>query len=462
MYTCIQTHTQPPPQPHQGIPGQTGGRQVLISTPTPPPQVMYPQPVHTTGQVGIRPPMYPHLATGILPPNLFLQEMQSYGQMQQPPQTYGGTPPQQINLQLQQPTMQIQPLPLQCPYTRKLRGRNTIRIINPDTGDEVKVDSGSSEAPQAPTHPVAMISVLTTASVGASSTENSVSSNRPSEAPQPERKGESSRKQEKAEKVQETKWTEETKVTKRGGADSSLAGPSSLVTEALESATGEKSMQEVEVEIPVQPVQQEKPVSIPAEDLQTTHPPNENISESYEPPDSSSLPISKVDLTSAPPPVCTSMEEPGTKPDIPSATDDKHSRSEPVAAVVASRTETLTDKPSTSEAADSGVQNGPNVEEISGQKIQPHSEVVVLPKPFKQDIEGQSSGPSLPESSRTGVTIEDQLSQPMIGEDADYVGRTELPEEQEEDRTEVVALAETDCDMRMKGEKMGETLSTHV
>ena len=149
------THTQPPPQPHQGIAGQPSGRQVLIPTPTPPPQVMYQQPVPATGHVGVRPPMYPHLPAGVLPPNLqqqlLFQQMQTYGQMRQQAHVYGGAPPQQINLQLQQPTMQMQPLPVQQSYTRKLRGRNAIRIINPDTGDEVKVDSGASEPPQVPT-----------------------------------------------------------------------------------------------------------------------------------------------------------------------------------------------------------------------------------------------------------------------------------------------------------------------
>jgi len=63
--------------------------------------------------------------------------MQGYGQMQQPPQAFGGIPPQSINLQLQQPTMQMQPPPVQQPYTRKPRGSRMIHIINPDTGDEV-------------------------------------------------------------------------------------------------------------------------------------------------------------------------------------------------------------------------------------------------------------------------------------------------------------------------------------
>ena len=172
------THTQPPPQPHQGIPGQTGGRQVLIPTPTPPPQVKYPQqPVPTTGQVGVRPPMYPHLKAGVLPPNLqqqlIFQQMQGYGQMQQPPQAFGGVSPQPINLQLQQPTMQMQPPPVQQQYTHK-RGK-AIRLITPDTGNEVKVDGSSGEAPQVP---VGTTPALTTSSVGAPSPESSFGSTR--------------------------------------------------------------------------------------------------------------------------------------------------------------------------------------------------------------------------------------------------------------------------------------------
>ena len=90
--------------------------------------------------------MYPHLPAGVLPPNLqqqllFQQTQQTYGQMQQQAQVYGGAPPQQINLQLQQPTMQMQPVPVQQPYTRKPRGRNAIRVINPDTGNEILTSS---------------------------------------------------------------------------------------------------------------------------------------------------------------------------------------------------------------------------------------------------------------------------------------------------------------------------------
>lgn len=69
------------------------------------------------------------------------------------------------------------------------------------------------------------------------SAENGIS--RPSEVMQPEE--ESTQMQRNV----ETKMTEGTKETKKGGADSSLAGPSSLVAEALESATGEKSVCEV-------------------------------------------------------------------------------------------------------------------------------------------------------------------------------------------------------------------------
>lgn len=60
------------------------------------------------------------------------------------------------------------------------------------------------------------------------------------------------------------------------------------------------------------------------------------------------------------------------------------------------------------------------MEEISGQEIQPHGE--------------QSSGPSLPGSSRMEVTIDDQSNEPVIAGDADDVGRTELPEMQKEAR----------------------------
>jgi len=59
--------------------------------------------------------------------------------------------------------MQMQPPPVQRPYTRKPRGRNAIPIINPDTGDEVKVDSGSGEAPQVPSPPVTVNKDLSTA-----------------------------------------------------------------------------------------------------------------------------------------------------------------------------------------------------------------------------------------------------------------------------------------------------------
>jgi len=621
MHIHTYTLTQPPPQPHQGIPGQTGGRQVLIPTPTPPHQVMYPQPVPTAGQVGVRPPMYPHLAAGVLPPNLpqqlLFQQMQGYGQMQQPAPTYGGVPPQSINLQLQQPTMQMQPLPVQQSYTRKPRDK-AIRIINPDTGNEVKVDSGSGEAPQVPTPPVAVTPALMTSSVGAPSTESSFGSTRsgaeefrrkvaqaanseprpppppnaiirdpnhpkqmagtrqeltssdtqpvqpvaeessklpplepekadleppseatitvpaptptpplapvpastptltpahtltpthvdtpvgggpgnldntgivvsqeekqpppsevvdsvkddsskPSEALQPDRERESAQMQEKAEEEEKTKHPEETKLSEESKkvVDSTLvtAGPSPLVPEAVESATGEKSTQEVEVERPVTPVQQERPVSIPVEaDLQPPHPPSENILEPSELPNLSSLP----EFTSGAPPVLSTEESPvtGTKPDIPPTTEDKRSSPEPVAAEVASDTETLTDKP-TSETADSGAQSeqkGPTVEGVIGQEIQPQSEAVVPPKPSRQDIEEQSSAPFLPESSRTEVRTEAQSSELVIEEEADSVGRTELPEEQEqqEGRTEVVAPAEAVPEVRMRDEKTGESLA---
>ena len=568
--------------------------------------------------------MYPHLP-GVLPPNLqqqllFQQMQQTYGQMQQQAQVYGGAPPQQINLQLQQPTMQMQPLPVQQSYTRKPRGRNAIRIINPDTGDEVKVDSGASEPPQVPTPPVVSTPALTTSSVGVSGTESSLSStrggapeefrrkvaqaanseprlppppnaiirdpnnpklgssepppiqpvseetpklqppesektslepptdatltapvptpapaltptpahmgtpvagdlgstdetgvvvsqeenlppqseavdsvegdsSRPSEAIQPERGGESAEKLEgeetkhteearqteeitearQTEEITEARQTEEITETVKGGPDSTqVTGPSPLVTEGVESATGEKSAQDVELEGPVQPVQQEKPVSVPAEeDLQIPHPPSENISEPFETPNSSSVPESQdTVLTSAPPPVHSTEEPPvpGTKPEIPPATEDKRSNSEAVVAAVASETETITDVP-TSETADSLVpndQNVPDVEGVSSQEIQPHSGVVVPSEPPGQESEEQSSAPAVPESSRTEVAKEDQSGQPVIGEDADGVGRTDLPEvqdRQEENRTEAEAPAEPVPEVRMRDEKTGESLA---
>ena len=192
--------------------------------------------------------------------------------------------------------------------------------------------------------------------------------------------------------------------------------------------------------------------------IPTVHPLSEDISKPFETRNSSSLPESQdTDLTSAPP--VHSTEEPpvpGTKSEIPPATEDKRSNSEPVIAAVASETETLTDEP-TSETADSLVPNDqkvPNVEGVSGQEIQPQSGVMVPPEPPGQEIEEQSSTPSVPESSRTEVPNKDQSRQPVIGQDADSLGGTELPEEQEEDRTEVAALTETDCKVRMKGETM--------
>ena len=65
------------------------------------------------------------------------------------------------------------------------------------------------------------------------SAENGISRPSELEVMQPEK--ESTQRQRNV----ETKMTEGTKETKKGGADSSLAGPSSLVAEALESATGE-------------------------------------------------------------------------------------------------------------------------------------------------------------------------------------------------------------------------------
>ena len=528
--------------------------------------------------------MYPHLPAGVLPPNLqqqlLFQQMQTY---EQQAQVYGGAPPQQINLQLQQPTMQMQPLPVQQSYTRKPRGRNAIRIINPDTGDEV--ESGASEPPQVPTPPVVATPALTTSSVGVSSTESSLSStrggapeefrrkvaqaanseprpppppnaiirdpnnpklgssepppiqpvseetpklqppesekanlepptdvtltapiptpvpaltptpahmgtpvagdlgstdgtgvvvsqekrlpqseavdsvesdsSRPSEAIQPERGGESAEKLEGEEtnRTEETRQTEETAETVKGGPNSTqVTGPCPLVAEGVESATGEKSAQDVE-----RPVQQEKPVSVPAGGLQTAHPLSEKISKPFEMSTSSSLPESQdTVLTPTPPPVRSTEEPPvhSTKPEISPATEDRRSSSEPIVAAVASETETPTDEP-TSETADSLVQNDQkvqNVEGVSGQEIQPQSGVMVPPKPPRQEIEGQTSAPAVPESSRTELTNKDQSRQPVIGQDADSLDGTELPDQQEEDRTEVAVLAETDCEVRMEGE----------
>ena len=70
-------------------------------------------------------------------------------------QEYGGTPPKQINLQ---------------PYTLKPRRRNAIPIINPDTGDEVKVNSGYGEAQQISNPPVDGTSALMRSSLSASTT----------------------------------------------------------------------------------------------------------------------------------------------------------------------------------------------------------------------------------------------------------------------------------------------------
>lgn len=68
---------------------------------------------------------------------------------------YGGTPPKHINLQ---------------PYTLKSRRKNAIPIINLDTGDEVKVNSGYGEAQQISNPPVGGTSALMTSSLSASTT----------------------------------------------------------------------------------------------------------------------------------------------------------------------------------------------------------------------------------------------------------------------------------------------------
>ena len=187
LYMYVSHYPQPPPQP-QPIPTQAGGRQVLIPTPTPPPHsqpLLFPQHVPSTGQVGMRPPVgYPHMAVPGLPPQMpqqmLFQQMQNY-QFQQPGQNFGAAPPQQINLQLQQPTLQMPP-PTQPSYTRKTgRGKNAIRIINPETGAEVKVDAGSNESPQ-PSRPLLTTTpAMMTSSVTAPGGEGSTPRSAPSE-----------------------------------------------------------------------------------------------------------------------------------------------------------------------------------------------------------------------------------------------------------------------------------------
>ena len=111
-----------------------------------------------------------------MPQQMLFPHMQNYGQIQQPGQGYGAGPPQQINLQLQQPTMQLSP-PTQTPYTRKTgRGKNAIRIINPETGAEVKVDAGSNESPQPSRSQLTPTPVTMTSSVTPSGGENSTRS----------------------------------------------------------------------------------------------------------------------------------------------------------------------------------------------------------------------------------------------------------------------------------------------
>ena len=108
-----------------------------------------------------------------MPQQMLFQQMQNY-QLQQPGQNFGAAPPQQINLQLQQP-MQMPP-PTQPAYTRKTgRGKNAIRIINPETGAEVKVDTGSNESPQ-PSRPLLTATpAVMTSSVTAPGGEGSTS-----------------------------------------------------------------------------------------------------------------------------------------------------------------------------------------------------------------------------------------------------------------------------------------------
>ena len=127
----------------------------------------------------MRPPIgYPHIP-GLpphMPQQMLFPHMQNYGQIQQPGQAFGAAPPQQINLQLQQPTMQISP-PTQSTYTRKTgRGKNAIRIINPETGAEVKVDAGSNESPQPPRSQLTPTPAAMTSSVTAPGGENSTRS----------------------------------------------------------------------------------------------------------------------------------------------------------------------------------------------------------------------------------------------------------------------------------------------
>ena len=69
------------------------------------------------------------------------------------------------------------PPPTQSTYTRKTgRGKNAIRIINPETGAEVKVDAGSNESPQ-PSRPLLTATpVMMTSSVTAPGGESSTRS----------------------------------------------------------------------------------------------------------------------------------------------------------------------------------------------------------------------------------------------------------------------------------------------
>ena len=89
------------------------------------------------------PPLYPFTPT-TLQQQLFAQQMQNCCPVKQPVPAYGyHCPPQQINLQLPQPTM-----PTPHPTSR-----NRVRIVNPDTGAEVKLEN-TRRAPSQVSKPV--------------------------------------------------------------------------------------------------------------------------------------------------------------------------------------------------------------------------------------------------------------------------------------------------------------------
>ena len=89
------------------------------------------------------PPLYPFTPT-TLQQQLFAQQMQNCCPVKQPVPAYGyHCPPQQINLQLPQPMMP----------TPRPTSRNRVRIVNPDTGAEVKLEN-TRRAPSQVSKPV--------------------------------------------------------------------------------------------------------------------------------------------------------------------------------------------------------------------------------------------------------------------------------------------------------------------